>query len=95
MGYLICLAAGTDTRIEGQENLIDLKDSVVCMFRYASIHQSLYLYPFVLCCNANVCVMQCTSSHASNLDGFIVNASSPTAFKVKQMYFNGQCVDEY
>uniref|UniRef100_K3WMJ8 Phospholipid/glycerol acyltransferase domain-containing protein n=1 Tax=Globisporangium ultimum (strain ATCC 200006 / CBS 805.95 / DAOM BR144) TaxID=431595 RepID=K3WMJ8_GLOUD len=52
MAYLICLAAGTETTVEGRENLLDLKDSVVCMF-----------------------------SHASNLDGFIVNETSPTAFK--------------
>ncbi|TYZ67112.1 hypothetical protein PybrP1_006723 [[Pythium] brassicae (nom. inval.)] len=52
MAYLICLAAGTEARIEGRENVSDLKDSVVCMF-----------------------------SHASNLDGFIVNAFSPAAFK--------------
>ncbi|KAJ0409820.1 hypothetical protein P43SY_005714 [Pythium insidiosum] len=52
MARLICLAAGSDASAEGRENLLNLKDSVVCMF-----------------------------SHASNLDGFIVNGMSPVAFK--------------
>ncbi|GLE00458.1 hypothetical protein PINS_up009215 [Pythium insidiosum] len=52
MARLICLSAGSDASAEGRENLLNLKDSVVCMF-----------------------------SHASNLDGFIVNAMSPVAFK--------------
>lgn len=42
MAYLICLTAGTDTRIEGQENLMNLKDSVVCMFRYACLYYYLH-----------------------------------------------------
>ncbi|KAL3667031.1 hypothetical protein V7S43_007974 [Phytophthora oleae] len=49
---MVCVTACTDMKAEGVENLLDLKDSVVCMF-----------------------------SHSSNLDGFIVNGSSPVAFK--------------
>ncbi|OWZ23087.1 hypothetical protein PHMEG_0002079 [Phytophthora megakarya] len=49
---MVCVTACTDVKAEGVENLLNLKDSVVCMF-----------------------------SHSSNLDGFIVNGSSPVAFK--------------
>ncbi|TDH67038.1 hypothetical protein CCR75_008227 [Bremia lactucae] len=49
---MVCVTACTDVKAEGVENLLNLKDSVVCMF-----------------------------SHSSNLDGFIVNGSSPIAFK--------------
>ncbi|CEG38761.1 1-acyl-sn-glycerol-3-phosphate acyltransferase [Plasmopara halstedii] len=49
---MVCVTACTQVKAEGVENLINLKDSVVCMF-----------------------------SHSSNLDGFIVNGSSPVAFK--------------
>ncbi|KAG6574532.1 1-acyl-sn-glycerol-3-phosphate acyltransferase [Phytophthora cinnamomi] len=49
---MVCVTACTDMKVEGVENLLNLKDSVVCMF-----------------------------SHSSNLDGFIVNGSSPVAFK--------------
>lgn len=85
MASLICLAAGTDIRVEGQQHLLELKDSVVCMFR---------------CDSAWRCLSDCLSvrltalllllwvdSHASNLDGFIVNAASPTAFKVRHRIF--------
>ncbi|KAG2771377.1 hypothetical protein JG687_00004754 [Phytophthora cactorum] len=50
--FMVCVTACTDMKAEGVENLLNLKDSVVCMF-----------------------------SHSSNLDGFIVNGSSPIAFK--------------
>uniref|UniRef100_A0AAV1UCE4 Phospholipid/glycerol acyltransferase domain-containing protein n=1 Tax=Peronospora matthiolae TaxID=2874970 RepID=A0AAV1UCE4_9STRA len=49
---MVCLTACTDVKAEGVDNLLNLRDSVVCMF-----------------------------SHSSNLDGFIVNNSSPIAFK--------------
>ncbi|KAG2507349.1 hypothetical protein JM16_009000 [Phytophthora kernoviae] len=49
---MVCVTACTNMEVEGRDNLLNLKDSVVCMF-----------------------------SHSSNLDGFIVNASSPVAFK--------------
>ncbi|RMX62875.1 hypothetical protein DD238_007197 [Peronospora effusa] len=57
---MVCVTACTDVKAEGVDNLLNLKDSVVCMF-----------------------------SHSSNLDGFIVNGSSPTAFKfaVKKSLF--------
>lgn len=49
---MVCVTACTEVKVEGVEHLLNLKDSVVCMF-----------------------------THSSNLDGFMVNASSPVPFK--------------
>jgi 1-acyl-sn-glycerol-3-phosphate acyltransferase len=52
MAIVITWSAGSTITVEGRENLLNLKDSVVAMF-----------------------------SHASNLDGFLMNAVSPIAFR--------------
>ncbi|KAF1331118.1 1-acyl-sn-glycerol-3-phosphate acyltransferase, partial [Globisporangium splendens] len=41
MAYLICLAAGTETTVEGRENLLNLKDSVF------AAKKSLFMLPFL------------------------------------------------
>lgn len=36
MANLLCIASGADFIAEGQDNVGNISDAVVCMFRYAS-----------------------------------------------------------